>query len=89
MQRAAPAVSDRCSCRCLPHVQAVIFGYALGDGADVEHPRAMACMTDGIFYQVANATDLGDVMSSYYAYFAASQGFSETRWISYVCVRGS
>ena len=66
--------------------EAVVFGYALGAGANVEHPKAVACMTDGMFYQVANAASLGGAMSSYYTYFAASQGFFETRWISYTDV---
>jgi hypothetical protein len=110
--------------RTAKDVNAVIFGYALGAGADVQHPQALACRTDGIFYQVnghilcfltcifylstlcllpcsvglqssilrrlpcifyqvANAKDLGNAMSSYYTYFGASQGFQEARWISY------
>jgi len=48
--------------------QAVIFGYALGSGANVEHPKAMACMTDGMFYRVASTAALGNAMSSYYSY---------------------
>jgi hypothetical protein len=50
----------------------VLFTYALGDGADTEITKKLACENDGVFYKVPDGGDLGKAMSGYYTYFAAA-----------------
>jgi hypothetical protein len=45
--------------------------------------KRLACENKGIFYQVADNAALGEVMSSYYAYYAASISNTGVRWILY------
>ena len=61
----------------------VLFTYALGSGADSTVMKKLACENNGIFYHVADNAALGEVMSSYYAYYAASISNTGVRWILY------
>jgi hypothetical protein len=61
----------------------VLFTYALGSGADSKVMKRLACENNGIFYQVEDNAALGEVMSSYYAYYAASISNTGVRWILY------
>jgi uncharacterized protein YegL len=61
----------------------VLFTYALGSGADSTVMKRLACENDGIFYKVKDGASLGEAMSSYYAYYAASISNTGVRWILY------
>lgn len=62
----------------------VIFGYALGSGANTEVTKRVSCESEGVFHQVSDGADLSNSMSSYFAYFAAATSFTGVRWVSYV-----
>jgi hypothetical protein len=52
-------------------------------GADTDIAKKLACDNYGMFYSVADGSDLSEVMSSYYSYFAASISYVGARWILY------
>ena len=62
----------------------VLFTYALGSGADSTIMKRIACDNDGLFYAVSDNADLGSVMSSYYAYYAASISNTGVRWANFL-----
>jgi len=64
-------------------LDAVIFTYALGSGADTSVTKRLACENRGIFYQVADNADLGKVMASYYEYFAMGQESCDMSFVQY------
>jgi len=62
---------------------AIIFTYALGDGAEIEIIKKLACQNDGIHYYIPDSGDLSLVMGSYYSYFVVANTTSEPTWIIY------
>lgn len=62
---------------------AVLFTYALGNGADTTKTKRLACENRGIFYPVGDSDDLGRIMSDYYKYFAEGQQSCTTSFTEY------
>ncbi|GBG35095.1 Inter-alpha-trypsin inhibitor heavy chain H2 [Hondaea fermentalgiana] len=62
---------------------AVIFSYALGEGAHHAPLQEMACSTGGIFYPVDSENVLADVMASYYEYYVQLADPCAVNWIRY------
>jgi len=64
-------------------MDAIIFTYALGSGADATITKRLACENRGIFYQVPDNADLGKIMASYYEYFAMGQDSCDMSFVQY------
>jgi hypothetical protein len=60
-----------------------IFTFALGRGADVSVTQRLACENRAIAYTLSDGASLGEVMSSYYTFFAASMTHPGSRWVLY------
>lgn len=52
-------------------------------GAETLITKRLACDNEGIFYNVEDDADLGRIMSSYYAYYAAAVKNTGVRWMSF------
>merc|ERR1719253_1925948 len=66
--------------------EVVIFTYSFGSGVSPEDaalPRKIACQNQGVAYVIPDGSDLGDVMSQYYTYFANAKKSDQTRWVKY------
>jgi hypothetical protein len=57
--------------------------YSIGEGAEEEVTKRLACENRGVFYKVADGGDLGSVMSRYYLYFALGSRSCTVRWVEY------
>jgi len=63
---------------------AKLLTYAFGSGAPTSILKQLACDNQGIVYTVSDgATDLGDVMSSYYKLLSLEGDPCHARWIDY------
>jgi Mg-chelatase subunit ChlD len=64
---------------------ATIFSYALGESADKESLKNIACTSGGIYANIPDGGDLVQQMSAYYKLYAILQGGSEnmnfTTWV--------
>uniref|UniRef100_A0A7S2L4T8 VWFA domain-containing protein n=1 Tax=Zooxanthella nutricula TaxID=1333877 RepID=A0A7S2L4T8_9DINO len=61
-----------------------LFTYALGSGiSDLSKPKRLACDNKGVFHQVDDGDDLGNVMSRYYEYFAHGQEICSGSFLRY------
>ena len=64
---------------------ATIFTYALGEGADEEALKNIACNSGGIYANIPDGGDLIEQMSAYYKLYAILQGGAEnmnfTTWV--------
>ena len=60
-----------------------IFTFAIGEGADVSVTQRLACDNRAIAYTLSDGASLGEVMSSYYTFFAASMIHPGSRWVLY------
>jgi len=61
----------------------LIFTYAIGDGAQVDVCKRLACDNRGIFYRVPDGADLAHIMASYYRYFASGQEMCDPSFVEY------
>jgi len=59
------------------------FTYALGEKADATVVKRLACENRGVFYPVADGSDLAKVMSSYFEYFAHGQEMCSSSFVKY------
>eukprot|EP01083_Nonionella_stella_P276342 938905_1 len=63
-------------------INAVIFSYTLGDGADTTIPEQVAELTNGVYTHIADGDlNLVSIMSSYYLYYAHKDPASEPELI--------
>jgi hypothetical protein len=60
-----------------------VLTYAIGDGAEEEVTKRLACENRGVFYKVSDGGDLGSIMSKYYLYFALGSRSCTVRWVEY------
>lgn len=56
----------------IPAINANIFTFAFGSTASTTKLKAIACRNSGIFWKVADGSDLGAAMSKYYEYYGAA-----------------
>ena len=59
--------------------------YALGDGADAEVTKQLACDARGISHVIAGASndELANAMASYYKLLSPMLSPCQTRWVTY------
>eukprot|EP00397_Hematodinium_sp_SG-2012_P024952 GEMP01026029.1.p1 GENE.GEMP01026029.1~~GEMP01026029.1.p1 ORF type:complete len:678 (+),score=88.55 GEMP01026029.1:210-2243(+) len=61
----------------------VIFTYTFGSGATRDLPEKIACLNKGVYWSVPDGGNIGQVMSSYYTYFASGVTNRVPRWVAY------
>ena len=62
-----------------------LMTYALGDGADAEVTKQLACASRGISHVIAGASndELANAMASYYTLLSPMLSTCQTRWVTY------
>ena len=60
-----------------------VFTYALGDGAQQDVLKSIACRNNGAMWAVPDNANLGDAMADYYTFLAPLQEPCQVRWTYY------
>merc|ERR1719401_2998040 len=64
-------------------LDAFIFSYAIGNGADRTKSKRLACENRGVFYPVSDSADLADIMARYFEFFAQGQEICNAQYVKY------